>query len=353
LTSSSGPALDDLRTDDERWNQFVGAASPPSFLQATPWAVSKRPNGWTAHRIVTEGSEGPIGAQLLVRRPGPLPFGFGYAARGPLAGAPPEAAGLAAFTAEVRSVARDVGASYVRIDPELEDADGSVAGTLAALGWRQVPNVLPASTSLIDLSAPEDQIWQAIHRKTRQSITKSGRDGAVIVAAGIDRLPDFHRVYAETMRRVGLATRSLASFRTLYEAFDADGHVHLFLATGPDGSPIAALLLLGWGTRVADLYGGTTDVGRQLRANYSIKWEAIRAAKARGYTGYDLWGLPSDAVNQFKAGWGGRDVHYVGTWDLVVNPVGRFMIEAGIRARGQWFRRRGGGSAELSQFRGL
>ena len=189
-----------------------------------------------------------------------------------------------------------------------------------------------------------------MHRKWRQSINKGGRDGSHVVPADASRLGEFHAIHVETMRRVGLPARSEASFRALYAAFDRGGHARLMFAQAADGTPTASILLLGWGNRVVDLYGGTTALGRRLRANYLIKWEAIRRAKEAGYTAYDLWGLPSNAVNQFKAGWGGHELHYVGAWDLVVNPIGRFIFEAAIWGRSRMLRlrgRHGAGSAEL------
>ena len=48
----------ELRTDDAAWDRFVADASAPSFLQATPWAAVKRPNGWRAARIVVDAPSG-------------------------------------------------------------------------------------------------------------------------------------------------------------------------------------------------------------------------------------------------------------------------------------------------------
>ncbi len=220
-----------------------------------------------------------------------------------------------------------------------------MATTLRSLGWRPAPEVQPARTRLLDITQPEEAIWEGIHRKWRQSIRKGERDGARVVPAGIERIGEFHRIHVATIQRVGLPMRSEASFRALYASFAAAGRAHLFFSEGPDGVATGTILLLGWGNRIVDLYGGTTAAGRQLRANYSIKWAAILAAKAAGYGVYDLWGLPSDAVSDFKAGWGGREVAYVGAWDLVLNPVGRLAFEAAVAARSRWLRfRRGAGA---------
>ncbi len=333
--------------DDAAWDGFVAAAAAPSFLQATPWAEVKRPNGWRVARIGARTATGLIGAQVLIRRLGPLPFGFGYAARGPLAAEPVDLDGLRAFTAAARAQLPGLGASYLRIDPEVEDPDGRLADGLRELGWRAAPQVQPSSTRVLDLARDEDAIWQDIHRKWRQSITKGARDDARVVPAGPERLGEFYAIHAETMRRVELPARSEASFRALYAAYDRAGHAHLSFMETADGEPTATILLLGWGNRIVDLYGGTTDEGRRTRANYTIKWEAIKAAKAAGYTWYDLWGLPSDAVSDFKSGWGGREVHWVGAWDLVVDPLGREAFEAAVAARARWLRfRRGTGAGD-------
>ncbi|HEX8026309.1 MAG TPA: peptidoglycan bridge formation glycyltransferase FemA/FemB family protein, partial [Candidatus Limnocylindrales bacterium] len=299
-----------------------------------------------AARIGAGSSSRLVGAQVLMRRLGPLPYAFAYAARGPVSAGPLDAAALQAFTKAARTRLPEFGVTHLRIDPEVEDPDGSLAATLRELGWRPAPAIQPASTRVLELDRGEDAVWQDIHRKWRQSITKGARDEARAVPAGAERLGEFYAIHAETMRRVGLPARSEASFRALYDAYDRAGRAHLsFMETG-EGAVTATILLLGWGGRIVDLYGGTTEDGRRSRANYTIKWEAIKAAIAAGYTWYDLWGLPSDAVSDFKSGWGGREIHWIGAWDLVLDPLGRAVFEAAVSARSGWLRLRRGAASD-------
>ena len=61
---------------------------------------------------------------------------------------------------------------------------------------------------------------------------------------------------------------------------------------------------------------------------YLLQWEAIKRAKERGCTAYDLWGAPetfdeSDSmwgVFRFKEGLGGEVVRTLGAWDYAPNP---------------------------------
>ena len=331
----------DLVADDAAWDAFVAASVAPSYLQATPWARVKRPNGWRSVRIVAPGDNGiangagtePVGAQLLLRRPRGLPKAFAYAARGPLSPASLDAVAIRRFTEAVRAEAPRHGISHVRIDPEVEDPDGSLAAALAGAGWRPGPPIQPPSTRIVDLTPPEDDVWQGIHRKWRQSITKAGRDGTTVVAAGVERIAEFHQIHAISARRAGIPFRAVRTYRDLWTAFAPAGHAHLYFAASPEGESLATIFLVGWGNRVVDLYGGMTDAGAKRRANYLIKWEAIKRVRDSGYELYDLWGLPSPAIAQFKSGWGGREVEYVGAWDLVIDRIGRTLFEAAVKAR--------------------
>ncbi len=337
-----------LRTDDAAWNRFVAESSAPSFLQATPWAVVKRPNGWRAARVAVDAPGGPVGAQILVRHPRPLPKGFGYAARGPIAAGRLDNAALQAFTGAARAAAGGLGIAHLRIDPELEDSDGSIAATLRGLGWRRAPDIQPRSTQVIDLTRTEEELLADLRKKTRQTLRKAEGDTVTVVAAGPERLGEFHATLTGTMDRVGLPFRSAGFFRDLWAAYAPAGQAMLLLAETPEGEVLSGTFLVGWGPRIVALYGGTNAEGRKLNSKYLINWEGLKRAKAAGYTAYDLWGLPNEGITYFKQGWGGRQVDYVGAWDLVVDPIGARIFETAVEARATIARIRrrlaGGGS---------
>ena len=55
-----------------------------------------------------------------------------------------------------------------------------------------------------------------------------------------------------------------------------------------------------------------TAAGGDSRANYLLKWEAIRTSREQGATSYDLWGLATGGIAHFKTGFGGREVRTSG-----------------------------------------
>jgi lipid II:glycine glycyltransferase (peptidoglycan interpeptide bridge formation enzyme) len=101
------------------------------------------------------------------------------------------------------------------------------------------------------------------------------------------------------------------------------------IAEGPDGVGLATLFLLRVGDRVVEPYGGMTEAGAESRANYLLKWEAMRTSKMQGATSYDMWGISHEGIEHFKAGFGGREIDYVGAWDLVIDRAGRLAFDKG------------------------
>ncbi len=329
-----------LPRSDAGWDAFVAANDLGSYLQTTAWARVKAANGWRARRVLAESAGGPVGGQVLVRPSRPLPWAFGYVPRGPVASTWSNET-VAAFSEALRRAAAGPGPSrlsHVRIDPPVErdgpaDLFGALRSALGKAGWHPAPAIQPAATRIVDLRADEETLWGDLRSKWRQYVNRARRSGVRVVEGDGDRLPDFYRIYRETAARTGLLIRTEQAYRDVWEAFRPAGMARLLFAEDPDGVPGAVLFLVRCGSRVVEPYGGMTAAGAASRANYLLKWEAIRTARVRGATSYDLWGLVHPGIDQFKAGFGGRDVQYVGAWDLVVRPLGYLATGLGIRAR--------------------
>ena len=334
---------------DAAWDAFVADGRPGSYLQLSGWARVKAVNGWRSTRALTAaGVTAPVGAQILVRRPRPLPWGFAYAPRGPVTASwTPDTIGT--FSEALRTgLAAKVGrVSHLRIDPEIErdtgvDADGAIRRSLRDAGWRPATPIQPNATRIIDLTPDEETLWGDLRKKWRQYVNKARAAGITVTDAEGDALPEFYRVYRETADRAGFLIRTEAAYRDIWEAYRPTGNARLLFARRPDGTPLATLFLVRSGTRVVEPYGGMTADGGESRANYLLKWEAIRTSRERGATSYDLWGLATGGIAHFKTGFGGREIHYLGAWDLVLDPLGRQVYERAQAARVLWARRRAG-----------
>jgi peptidoglycan pentaglycine glycine transferase (the first glycine) len=365
-------AVLDLNPGAKAWDAFVARNTPGSYLQTSAWAEVKAANGWAPLRFTgsvraepvaetildaqepsltgaerpDEGLEdaarekGPdpgmsrFGCQLLVRKPRVFPWAFAYAPRGPVC-EKWDSASVLAFTAGLRQATATVPTkvSHVRIEPEIElggpwDVDGELRHALRSGGWRPGTPIQPPRTRQIDLSADEAALWGDLRKKWRQYVNKARRDGVRIVDAGLERLPEFYSIYQQTAKRAGFVIRTYESYVGVWNAFYKLGMCRLLIAEAPDGTPVATLFLLRVGDRVVEPYGGMTDFGAESRANYLLKWEAIRSSREQGAASYDMWGISHEGIEHFKAGFGGREIKYVGAWDLVIDPAGRFLFDS-------------------------
>jgi lipid II:glycine glycyltransferase (peptidoglycan interpeptide bridge formation enzyme) len=338
----------DLAPQTSVWDAFVARSNPGSYLQTSAWAEVKASNGWTPLRFIGSSMDGPgdgsaepgkapaesaFGVQLLIRRPRAFPWAFAYAPRGPVFENWTPAT-LEGFTAGLRHAiaAGPSRISHVRIEPEIElngpaDVDGEFRHALRACGWRVATPIQPPRTRQVDLRPEEAVLWGDLRKKWRQYVNKARKSEVRVVDAPVERLPEFYSIYRETAKRAGFVIRTYESYLGVWQAFARLGMARLLMAEGPDGKGLATLFLLRVGDRVIEPYGGMTPDGADLRANYLLKWEAMRTSREQGAASYDMWGISHEGIEHFKTGFGGREIKYVGAWDLVLDPAGRLAFD--------------------------
>jgi lipid II:glycine glycyltransferase (peptidoglycan interpeptide bridge formation enzyme) len=316
---------------DPQWDAFVERAGG-HLLQTTAWGALKSAFGWRAERVALAGASGQIesGAQVLYR---PLPLRLGtiaYVPRGPVG---PWSEPL--LTALDRR-ARANRAALLKLEPDEADTP-QAAARLGDLGLRPSPHaVQPRRTLLVDLRPDEDAILAAMAQKTRYNVRLAGRKDVVVRQGTAADLDSFTHLTALTARRDQFGVHAPAYYRTAHDLFAAAGKVALLLASY-QGRDLAGLMVFAAGQRATYLYGASSGEERNRMPTYLLQWEAIRWAKARGCTTYDLWGVPdadeetleanfterSDGlwgVYRFKRGFGGQLSRTIGPWDRVYNP---------------------------------
>ena len=327
-------------TDPAAWNAFVEAARYGAFPQLWEWGELRRSAGWRPVRLlVTAGPAGsaPAGVQLLLKPIPMLGWQLAYAPRGPIGGVDDQATRTALLNV-IRQVARRERIATLKVDPEVT-AEDPLGRALLTAPWRAAEKVQPPRTRLIDLERPEDELRAAMRRKHRQYVNKAERSGIEIErfdghSPGPEMaraLADFNRIYQLTARRAGFVAREARYYESVWSTFAPSGRVRLSFATR-DGERLATLFHFTCGPRVVESYGGMTDAGAESRANYLLKWRAIRDFSAEGFRVYDLWGLATGGIAQFKEGFGGREVEYVGARDLALRGSVDAMLRLALPA---------------------
>ena len=324
----------------EAWDAYVRAHPRATYLQVEPWARVKAATGWSAALVGDPStSAGPVGSRLLTRTIPALPWRFAYAPRGPLANEWNKVTNEA-WLGALHDAARPGGAlertAIVRMDPEVEAAE-PIAAALRASGWQRAHDMQPRKTRIVDLAPGEDALLADLRKKWRQYVNKARSNGIVVRDVDPNVEPDafdrFYEVMREVSKRTALPLRSAVTFRDVWAAYAPTGESRLLFAEDGAGEVHAVLLTVRCGTRVVEPYGGMTAAGAESRANYLLKWEAIRSSKEQGATSYDMWGLIGSGIDHFKAGFGGREVEYIGAWDYALSPLGATAFRAAERGR--------------------
>ena len=327
--------------DREAWNAFVESAPYHAFPQLWEWGEVRAMAGWRPIRLAIGSDErAPLaGAQLLLRSMPVVGWSLAYAPRGPI-GNLDEPTIRDALVEGLRELGRTERVATVRVDPEAGIGD-AYGASLMQPPWRGAPRVQPPTTRLIDLSVGSEALKAGLRRKHRQYVNKAERDGVTIErfdgasepGATAAALADFNRIYQLTANRAGFVARAAAYYDRVWALFAPSGRARLSFAVMAE-ERVATLFHFLCGDRIVESYGGMTDAGAEARANYLLKWAAIAGFADEGFRTYDLWGLATGGIRQFKEGFGGEEVAYVGARDLALRGVPDALLRVGLPAYG-------------------
>jgi lipid II:glycine glycyltransferase (peptidoglycan interpeptide bridge formation enzyme) len=297
--------------------------------------------GWRPVRLaIGRHQDEPIaGAQLLLRRMPLIGWHLAYVPRGPI-GSLDDPAVRDGLLRALRAAGKAEKIATVRADPEAQP--GTPYGSaLLAPPWRAAPKIQPPTTRVIDLAPGVEGLKANLKRKHRQYVNKAERAGVTIERFDGTAPPqvigpalaDFNRIYQHTASRAGFVARQAFYYERVWSIFAPTGRVRLSFAV-KDGERVAVLFHFTCGGRVVESYGGMTDAGADARANYLLKWSAIGDFAAEGFAVYDMWGLATGGIRQFKEGFGGEEIEYVGARDLALRAPMDAALRVAIPAYG-------------------
>lgn len=190
-------------------------------------------------------------------------------------------------------------------------------------------DLLPADTMMVDLRPDCDGILAGMKPKTRYNIRISQRYAIEVRTGSYGDMDIFYDLYRQTCRRNGIHLHHRTFFESMFAqhdlqrtSLDNSTDFDLLIATYEE-KPLAALFVVYSSTRATYLFGASSSEHRNLMGTYALQWEAIRRAKARGCTEYDLFGTapnndpshPMHGLYRFKTGFGGHELHRMGCWD--------------------------------------
>ncbi len=182
----------------------------------------------------------------------------------------------------------------------------------------------------IDLTPPEEGLLKSFHSKTRYNIRLAQKKGVKVIEDNSKKAFErYIELTRETVERQGFYAHTEKYHRLMWK------HLHKTPKLQNSKTPIARLLtaryknqiittwiLFVWKDTLYYPYGASSDKYKNVMASNLIMWEAIKYGKKLGLKTFDLWGRePGKGFTRFKEGYNPKVVEFLGTWDLVTNPL--------------------------------
>ncbi|MBX9573796.1 MAG: aminoacyltransferase [Candidatus Obscuribacterales bacterium] len=318
----------------QSWEDLVSRNPASGFMQRLSWARFKSKMGQIARIILVKQNDEIVAGTLVYAGYDPKKPSIMVAPYGPVLpwqDAQLARACLRLILEAAEKIAAELNIVSLRIEPRIEHP---VPRLLSEFGAGPC-NLVPAETLLLDLTPEPAAILAQMKAKCRYNISLSQRKGVQVRELQLDALHDpnekppldiLYSMLEEASDRDDFYLEPRSFFETLLAELgnSEDQILRLFIAEH-DGCLLGALLLVTEGQRATYLYGGISNLKRNLMPGYALQWKAMTEAKAAGCTSYDFYGFDQFAVpghayarfSRFKRGFGGRAMRFIGAQDYV------------------------------------
>lgn len=296
---------------NEQWDNTLFARGG-HFTQSSHWAAVQKAlgletffaqgDGWQCLALLEKGK---LGSRL-------------YCPYGPTV---TSALALDVCISALKQLAKQTGASYLRIEPI-----GQVASRqLQTRGLRRAPkDYQPRYTWVKDVTRPQTELLTEMTSTNRNLFNTATKKGLTFKAS---RDPADMSVFLTMMHQVAkrakIHTHSDHKFQTIARTLFPRKAATLYIAN-QHNTPVACALVYDSPTTRYYAHAASDYEARKLHPGSPLLSTMIFDAKANGQTSFDFFGIaPPDQRNHqwsgfthFKQSFGGELKEYLGTWEL-------------------------------------
>lgn len=327
-----------LATNQEidNWDKLV-LDNPDSghIYQSKEWSEFKESAGWEPLYCIYEATA-YIVAFVLLRKPVSILGNIYYCSKGPgffkdFSTDDDSLPHFKEFLNDLKSFIskHDRLAILVKIEPELLDEQNFGLDKLGLV--KSSSDLQFKATIFVDISKSEEDILDGFRQKTRYNIRLAERKGVEIAMREMNSENSslMYELMSATQGRGKFFLRPKNYFVDYWHKLAKADMGQLFVATH-EGDVLAAVFATIFGSKSYYKDGGSFETKRNLMAPYLLQWEAMKWAKSKGATGYDMVAVPpksqldnpshhQSGLYQFKRGFNEEVTEFVGCWDLPIN----------------------------------
>jgi peptidoglycan pentaglycine glycine transferase (the first glycine) len=296
--------------DKEAWDKKVIELGG-SFLQSWAWGEFYEALGYKIHRFSDDNF---VCLAIEIS----LPFGkkYLYCPRGPV-GDEKEA------LVDLKRLSVDRDLVFARVEPlRPMDLPKSVKEVQPSINWS------------LNLDKTEEELLIEMKPKTRYNINLGKRKGVVVREGDKKDLIILWQLLLETAKRNQIRLHPQNYYFQMQESMPNNLKI---LVAEHQGKILAGMILIFFGDTATFAHGGSGSQMKEAMAPYVLHWEAIKLAKNAGMKTYDFGGIAQASdeksswagISRFKKGFGGFEVVYPGSFDLIYSPIWYTMYAQG------------------------
>lgn len=251
-----------------------------------------------------------------------IPFSsqaVGYLPKGPL---PDKQLGQA-----LTKIGQDYNCAFIKVEPNVQ-IDQVSHYSLDPIFSPSLSAHYLKHNYVIDLTQSDEQLFKNMYPKTRYNIKLAQKKG-VVVEERIDKqgFEIFLKLHLATTKRQNFFSHNEDYHRKVWQTLSQAGMARVLIGYY-EQKPLSAWMLYNFKDTLYYPYGGSSSQHREVMANNIVVWEAIKLGQKLDLKKFDLWGAlgpdadsndPWQGFTRFKAGYGGKMVEYMGSYDLVFN----------------------------------
>ncbi|MBI1872119.1 peptidoglycan bridge formation glycyltransferase FemA/FemB family protein [Candidatus Collierbacteria bacterium] len=310
-------------TEREKKNFNKLAAHP---LQSWEWGRFREKTGVQILRLGRYEKRKLVEtAQITFHKIPHLPFSIGYWPKGVL----PSSQTLETIKKEAKN--RRV--VMVKIEPNIikdQKSEARIGHLKRQFGLAKGRPLFTRWSFWLDLAKSEDELLAGMKQKTRYNTRLAEKKGVKVIEDNSrEAFDEYWWLTKETTKRQGFYAHTQKYHQLMFETLQPSGMAHLFKAVF-QGKTLVTWIIFLLNDILYYPYGASTREDREVFASNLMMWEVIKFGKKNGCRLFDMWGSPGPApkpsdpwvgFHRFKEGYGAKLVEFVGTYDLVVNPL--------------------------------
>jgi lipid II:glycine glycyltransferase (peptidoglycan interpeptide bridge formation enzyme) len=340
-------------------------------LQSYEWGEFRKQTGIKVlRRGIFDGDKLIAGFTLTIHKIPHTPWTIGYLPKGAL----PDKELITAL----KQIGKEENCVFIQLEPNiLMNQESRIKNQgerwkMEDGKWKIVPAAHPLFTRytfMLDLTKSEDELLANMHPKTRYNIKVAKKHGVVVREDNSEKA--FHRYWElteETTKRQNFYAHTKRYHELQWETFTSQNPkletrnskytqnmnnssedsnftlsgtsgfrysdlnrltYHLFTATYQK-KILTTMVFFVFHDALYYPYGASSNEHRNVMHSTLTMWEAIRFGKKLGLKKFDMWGAmgpepdPNDpwfGFHDFKRKFGPEHIEFIGSYDLVINPV--------------------------------